>query len=85
MAAECYLVIMSEGLQQRGEVVVVDLLNVVSDCVYQAALWVLASGVLARLSAVDHLSYTYNTKRHVLYFQNTYGIHYNFKNILGTR
>lgn len=53
-----YLVIMSERLQQRGEVVEVDLLEVVSHCVDQAALFVSASNVLSWLCKVDYISNT---------------------------
>lgn len=44
---------MSERLQQGGEVVEVDLLQVVSHCVDQTALSVFAFHILARLSGVD--------------------------------
>lgn len=49
---------MSECLQQGGEVVEVDLLEVVSHCIDQAALSVSASHVVARLCGVDDISNT---------------------------
>lgn len=54
---------MSERLQQGGEVVEIDLLQVVSHCVNQAALSVSASHVLAWLRGVDYSSNTCAPRR----------------------
>ena len=53
-----YLVIMSEGLQQGGEVLEVDLLEVMLHSVDQAALSFSASQEVARLRGVDYSSST---------------------------
>lgn len=58
---------MSECLQQGGEVVEIDPLEVVSHCVHQAALSVSTSHILPWLCGVDYISNTCTRSRQVVY------------------